>query len=75
MAQRPSGLEIVSYSAALPEETKDSWRLFGVRRRGRGDSQSCHAHTILKTIDNEEQQPKRRQGSELYSGDILGIYA
>jgi hypothetical protein len=54
MAQRPPGFETVSYSAALPEVTKDSWEVFAVRRRGRGDSQSCHAHTILKTIDNEE---------------------
>ena len=47
MAQRPPGFETVSYSAALPEVTKDSWEVFAVRRRGRGDSQSCHVHTIL----------------------------
>ena len=54
MAQRPPGFATVSKSDALPEVTKDSWEVFAVRRRGRGDSQSCHAHTILKTIDNEE---------------------
>ena len=53
MAQRPLGFETVSYSAALPEALKDSWKIFAVRRRGRGDSQNCHAHTILKTIVNE----------------------
>lgn len=54
MVQRPPGFETVSYSAALPEVRKVSWEVFGVRRRGRGDSQSCHVHTILKMIDSEE---------------------
>jgi hypothetical protein len=60
MAQRPSGFEIVSYSAALPAETKDSWVVFTVRRRGRGDSQSCHAHTILKAIGYEAVAREQR---------------
>lgn len=74
MAQRPPGFETVSYSAALPAVTKDSWDVFGVRRRGRGDTQSCHAHTILNRLTTKRWPRNRRQGSKLYSEDLLEIY-
>lgn len=45
-----------------------------VRRRGRGDSQSCHAHTILKPIDNMKRLQRKRGTSESNVVQRAGVF-